>query len=100
MMMGGLKGGEGELAADGGGAGPLAVSHSWKRKPLFSEPQCRKTILKPICRVGKTMFRANADTEKRISTQLIFRPTVQYFSLFIHSTWSLPQCRVHRVDTP
>ena len=28
MMMGGLKGGEGELAADGGGAGPLAVSHS------------------------------------------------------------------------
>ena len=54
MMMGGLKGGEGELAADGGGAGPLAVSHSWKRKPLFSEPQCRKTILKPICRVGKT----------------------------------------------
>ena len=93
MMMGGLKGGEGELAADGGGAGPLAVSHSWKRKPLFSEPQCRKTILKPI-------FRANADTEKRISTQMIFRPIVQYFSLFIHSTWSLPQCRVHRVDTP
>ena len=27
MMMGGLKGGERELAADGGGAGPLAVSH-------------------------------------------------------------------------
>ena len=26
--MGGLKGGEGELAADGGGAGPLGVSHS------------------------------------------------------------------------
>ena len=26
--MGGLKGGEGELAADGGGAGPLGVSHN------------------------------------------------------------------------
>ena len=35
MMMGGLKGGEGELAADGGGAGPLAVSHRRELEKVF-----------------------------------------------------------------
>ena len=68
-MMGGLKGGEGELAADGGGAGPLAVSHSAqleKKTTIFratvqknyfkAHLQSWKNYVQGQCRYGEAYF--------------------------------------------